>query len=92
MTETHSCFNIFDNSASDREGLEEIQLRRKNWMTSDKPNTTLPFRAYNFKGLHGHDNTITVGQVAGDNLFYLISDELLLDEGLTQSSGIIKIQ
>lgn len=45
MTETYSCFNIFDNSAINREGLEEIQLKRKNWMTSDRPNTTLPFRA-----------------------------------------------
>lgn len=90
MTQTYSFFNIFDNSATNREGLKEIQLRGKNWMTSDKPDMTLPFRAYNFKRLHGHDNKITVGQIEGDNLFYLISDELFLDKGLTQSSAIKK--
>lgn len=90
--QTYTFFNIFDKSATNREGLEETQLRRKNWMTSDMPDMTLPFRAYNFKRLHGHNNTITVGQIAGDNFFYLISDELYLEEGLIQSSGITKIQ
>lgn len=53
MTQPYSFFNIFDNSATSREGLEEIRSRQKNRLF-EKPD--MLFRAYNFKTLHGHDS------------------------------------
>lgn len=55
MTQLYSFSDIFDNSATSREGLEEIRSRRKNWLTSDKPDMILLFRAYHFKRLHGYN-------------------------------------
>lgn len=37
MTQPYSFFDISDDSTTGREGLQEIRSRRKNCLTSDKP-------------------------------------------------------